>query len=172
MVLAVIFGATLLWVRGRIDARMAELEGDHRRHVAKLESEADARTARVERASQADARRRGVALAEDLLPVADALRLAVQVEPGDGIADVREGVELARRELARAFEAHEIVEISPQIGEAFDPSRHEAVELRGSGKKIVATHRVGFEHSGRVLRPAMVAVGGDTEETDDFDEEE
>lgn len=157
--LLIVFVTTMVWVRARMGTRMAELEGAHRRHVAKLTNEADARTARVERASMAEAERMGVALAEDLLPVADALKAAVEIEEGASVQDVRAGVELARRELGRAFVAHGIEPIDPELGEPFDPVRHEAVEKIGDGDEVVRVHRIGWVHGDRVLRSALVGVG-------------
>lgn len=164
-VLAVVFASTLFWVRGRMQQTVAQLEGDHRQRVAALTDEADARTARVERASRAQAERLGVALAEDLLPVADALKSAVELDDSASTRDVRDGVELARRELARAFEAHGIVGIEPAAGDQFDPVRHEAVEMVGTGNEIVRLHRPGYAHGERILRSAMVSVGGEVAET-------
>jgi molecular chaperone GrpE len=55
-------------------------------------------------------------------------------------------------------------EIAPKPGDAFDPSRHEALmqqdapQYAGQGQRVVQTLQKGYSLGDRVLRPAQVAV--------------
>lgn len=111
-------------------------------------------------------------LARDLLPVYDNLRRALDVA-ADGNADagqaVIEGVELTLRELVNVFSRHGIVRVSPQIGDPFDPKRHQAM-FDAPVPSVPAGHLIqvmteGFTIHDRLLRPAQVGVsssrGGD-----------
>ena len=52
---------------------------------------------------------------------------AVTDEQRSSDAALIEGVELTLRELSKVFEKHGITVIRPEIGDAFDPQRHEAM---------------------------------------------
>lgn len=109
----------------------------------------------------------GSRLARDLLPVYDNLRRALDAaSEGDGNGDaaraVIEGVELTLRELVNVFSRHGIERISPQIGDPFDPQRHQAmfeapVPSVPAGNLIQVVTE-GFTIRERLLRPAQVGV--------------
>lgn len=65
-----------------------------------------------------------------------------------------------RDELADVLVRHGVTEVSAQNG--FDPTRHEAVELRHEPDEppgaVLAVGRAGFAHGGWVFRPAQVTV--------------
>jgi molecular chaperone GrpE len=98
------------------------------------------------------------ALIGDWLDVADSVGRALAIDSegvvGDGLRAVRDQIEstLARQGVERAGHA----------GEAFDPERHEAVDVRPATDEpngtIVEVVRPGYTRDGRVLRPALVAV--------------
>jgi molecular chaperone GrpE len=99
------------------------------------------------------------ALIGDWLEVADSVGRALATMDsegalGDGLRAVREQIEstLGRQGAER----------TGQIGDAFDPERHEAVDVRPSTDQpdgtVVEVVRPGYVRDGRVLRPAMVAV--------------
>ena len=72
----------------------------------------------------------GSRLARDLLPVYDALSRALDSAGDDqraAAAALIEGVELTLRELKNVFAKHGITVITPELGEKFDPQRHEAM---------------------------------------------
>lgn len=98
-----------------------------------------------------------------LLPVIDSLDLAIDHEPETpGEEKLLAGVKSTRQQLLEALEK-EGLEIVPALGEAFDPEVHEAVMVESSGDSLVVTKemRRGYTLSGRVIRPAMVAVAED-----------
>ena len=102
-----------------------------------------------------------VSVVRGLLPVLDDLGRAIDSVP-DGIAEDPwvGGVRLVRDKFLRALEATGITEIAA-LGERFDPQVHEAVGY-GSGDDgtVVELVQAGYAVGDRVIRPAMVLVGG------------
>jgi molecular chaperone GrpE len=98
------------------------------------------------------------ALIRDWLEVADSVGRALAMDRegavGDGLRAVGDQIEstLARQGVQRTGE----------VGEAFDPERHEAVAVRAvpdaPDRTVVEVIRPGYVRDGRVLRPARVAV--------------
>lgn len=107
----------------------------------------------------------GSKLARDMLPVFDNMKRAVDTvteEQRTGAAALIEGIELTMRELLNVFSKHGIQVIDPQVGDRFDPQRHEAMfEAPLPGTKsgdIIQVSAQGFMLHDRVLRPAQVGV--------------
>ena len=106
------------------------------------------------------------AFARDLAQVVDNLRRALdsvpeEVRSDQKLAGVLAGVEMTEREFLSIFERHGVRCIDP-LGEKFDHNYHQAViEVDDSDKPggtVVEVMQVGYAISGRLLRPAMVAV--------------
>jgi molecular chaperone GrpE len=107
----------------------------------------------------------GSRLARDLLPVHDALTRALDAagdEQRAAASALIEGVELTLRELSNVFAKHGIAVITPQPGDKFDPSEHEAMfEAAVPGTiagEIIQVMDNGFRLHDRLLRPAKVGV--------------
>ena len=105
----------------------------------------------------------GTRLARDLLSVYDNLERALEAAD-DGLRDSAgafiEGIELTQRELINAFEKHKIQKVTPEIGEKFDPNRHQAMfEAPIPGAEPEYDHR---NDAGRVRhrRPAVARGDG------------
>ena len=99
--------------------------------------------------------------AEGLVPVADSLEKALQIQDATPQA-TREGVELTLRQLKAAFARGNLREIEPAIGEKFDPHFHQAISTVPSAgvapNHVVAVLQKGWLIADRVLRPALVTV--------------
>lgn len=98
--------------------------------------------------------------ARALLAVKDNLETALRVETNDQDA-FKVGVTLISKQLAAAFEAFELHEICPNIGEPFDPSRHRSAARISSDQPqdtVVEVHMNGYRIGDRLLRPALVSV--------------
>ena len=127
-----------------------------------LRALADAENARKRAAADvAQARKFAVErFVEDLLPVVDSLEAALAT--GDAAADaLRSGVELTLKLLRSALERAGVAEVSPAIGERFDPHRHQAmtaVESDAAPNSIVAVMQKGYALNDRVVRPTLVTV--------------
>lgn len=103
-----------------------------------------------------------VSLMEKLLPILDAMELAVEHHKND---EDSTGIEKVAQALGELLEKEGLVKIGV-IGEPFDPKKHEAIAKKDEPDEIFDTpvvdevHRYGYEYKGRVLRPAMVTVRG------------
>ena len=112
--------------------------------------------------------------ARDLLNVSDNLRRALDSVPegadedGEGLKNLRAGVEMTERELLSVFERHGIEQIIP-MGEKFDHNAHQAMFKVPSPDKepgtIVQVVQTGYKLRDRLLRPAMVGIA--TEESNE-----
>jgi molecular chaperone GrpE len=99
--------------------------------------------------------------AQDLLPVADSLELAVASAAGADAASLAAGQEATLRLLASAFVKYAIQPNDP-AGERFDPERHEAMAMQPSTTaepdSVLQVVQRGYQLNGRLLRPARVIV--------------
>lgn len=107
----------------------------------------------------------GSKLARDMLPVFDNMKRALESiseEQFEANKAVIEGIELTMRELLNVFSKHGIQPITPEVGDTFDPQRHEAMfEAPVPGTKagdIIQVMAEGFMLHDRLLRPAQVGV--------------
>jgi len=97
-------------------------------------------------------------LVKNLLPVLDSLEAALT--HSNDFTQLREGVELTRRQLTSALEKGGIVEVNP-VGEKFDPHRHQAISMvpaEQEASRIVSVLQKGYVIADRILRPALVTV--------------
>ncbi len=94
-----------------------------------------------------------------LLPVYDNLERALNQETAD--TAYKKGVELTMTELTKIFTALG-VEIFGEVGEAFDPEKHNAVmhiDDENLGENVIAAvFQKGFKLGDKVVRFAMVQV--------------
>jgi molecular chaperone GrpE len=112
-----------------------------------------------------DSERRAAAEKEsftiDLLPVLDNLERALASEQLIFSEQSRKGVEMAWRQLHQVLLRHGI-EAVEDVGQPFDPNRHEAVSLRNDStqpdKVILEVTQRGYCRGDRVFRRARVVV--------------
>jgi molecular chaperone GrpE len=126
----------------------------------------------VRRRTQRDAEDRvryaNESLVRELLPILDNFdRALASARAVAGAESVLAGVELIQRELLRVLERAGVSRYSA-IGQAFDPTRHEAiarvVSEDAAPNTVVSEIAPGYMLHGRVLRPAMVAVAAAPDE--------
>ena len=106
------------------------------------------------------------AVLHNFLPVVDDFERALEAVDGDANGEWVEGFRLIERKLWSVLES-EGVRPMDSIGEPFDPSLHEAVEVEAgapSTDTVVGEYRRGFFIGDDVLRPAMVKVGSSNSE--------
>ncbi len=112
--------------------------------------------------------RAGERIVANLLPVLDDLDRAIDHSVADG-TDLFEGLDAVRRKLLDVLAREGCSAIDP-FGDAFDPDKHNAVQMREDtgvvDHSVVEVFQKGYEMHGRVLRPAMVVVstGGPSRE--------
>lgn len=123
---------------------------------------ADLENQRKRMARELDSARRfaNERLLGDLLPVLDSLEAGLANAPADD--PLRAGLELTQRQLVRVAEINGLVTVAPATGDAFDPSRHQAmsmIDAPGIAPGAVAqTFQKGYVLNERLLRPALVVV--------------
>ncbi|MFN0011362.1 MAG: nucleotide exchange factor GrpE [Phycisphaerales bacterium] len=100
---------------------------------------------------------------QSVMPVVDHFDMALGLDAEKTTAkQVMGGVAMIKDELLRVLGAHGVAVIRPAPGDAFDPNQHEAIvhvpaSTVGDGC-VVATLRLGYSLSGRVVRPAQVSI--------------
>ena len=102
--------------------------------------------------------------ARDMLPVIDALGMAVDAtnsdaEPAELFEKLKEGVELTLKQMITSLDKHGVAEVA--YGE-LDPNVHEAV-MRVDSEEVESGHiaqvmQKGYKYKDRTLRAAMVSV--------------
>jgi molecular chaperone GrpE len=115
---------------------------------------------RVESEQVELARFASASLVINILPVLDDLERALQ-SVDTHIAGLTwvDGIRLIHRKFQTVLEMSGVTEIEAD-GRAFDPAEHEAVMYSdGEAGKVVGVVQKGYKLNGRVIRPAMVAVG-------------
>ena len=102
----------------------------------------------------------------ELLAVMDSLDAALAVE-NITLENFRNGVELTHKQLTSVFEKFNIKAISP-VGDRFDPHQHQAMCMVDSelpANTVTQVMQRGYMLFDRVIRPAMVAVSKNKEDT-------
>lgn len=145
--------------------RQAELKAQEN-HDAWLRAKAEVENVR-KRGQQEVANAHKYALesfGEALLPVKDALEMALKVENAT-VETIRSGVDLTLKQLSAVFEKYNLVEIDP-LGQKFDPHRHQAIAMVPSAdaepNTVINVMQKGYLLNDRVVRPALVAVAQKT----------
>ena len=101
------------------------------------------------------------ALIFNLLPIIDDLERALDnVDPHIAGLTWVDGLRLIHRKFEALLEVNGVAEITAE-GQDFDPNIHEAVMYaEGEAGKVLNVAQKGYTLGSRVLRPAMVVVGG------------
>lgn len=154
------------------DTELADMRDQWQRALAELDNVRKRADRRV--AEQREAERvRGAAA---WLPVLDNLDLALRHAAADPVAIVA-GVAAVRDQAQAVLERLGFTPIE-DVGEPFDPQRHEAAEVVEDSDEppgtVVAILRPGYAGSATIVRPAVVAVSAprSAEEAVPLDEDE
>lgn len=135
--------------RDQVVRGQAEIENMHRRMEQEVSK---ARKFGVER------------IISELIPVADSLVRALEISAKDNseAKQLHAGMELTLTMLHKILEKNGVLSIDPQIGDAFDPTLHEAMSMRpdpdAKHNTILQVLQKGYSLHGRVIRAAMVIV--------------
>jgi molecular chaperone GrpE len=153
------------------ETELAELKrqlDDKQDRLLRALAETDNMRRRAQREREDYTRYANETLLRDLVPALDNLdRALAAARATDHARGVVEGVELIQRELLRILERHGLTRYSA-LGQAFDPTRHEATARVVSATQepgtVVSEVAPGYLLHGRVLRPAQVAVAAAPDE--------
>jgi molecular chaperone GrpE len=112
----------------------------------------------------------GEDLIRKVLALADDFDLAIEARPSAIASDPWvEGVVAIDRKLRALLESEGVSQIDASPGTPFDPREHEAIaNVPGTGRpegEIVNEIRRGYRLRDRVVRPALVAVASEPEQT-------
>ena len=104
----------------------------------------------------------GESILADILPALDNLDLALAYAPeGKECKNFVVGVDMTRKLLLDALARHGLEQVG-ELGETFEPSRHEAVDMVSNQNyqsgQVCALMTKGYKLKDRLLRPAKVAV--------------
>ena len=131
--------------------RLARTTADFQNSRKRLQAEAD------QRAQYANS-----ALIKSLLPVIDNFERALAQDPTKtDTATLLKGMQIVHDQWLNVLKQQQVEEISPQPGDPFDPTRHEAL-MQAPSKfppgSVVQTLQKGYALHDRTLRPAQVSV--------------
>lgn len=152
--------------------KLDKLEGEIERLNAEVEhwkneyyrAYADTKNLRnsLEKEHQAAIKYRAEGFIEDLLPVLDSFYMALANEPTDpGLKNYLIGFQYIYKNLVNVLENEGVSEITPKVGDKFDPSTMNAMDVEidegpeGLIKKIYAK---GYKLHDRLIRPVNVCV--------------
>jgi molecular chaperone GrpE len=138
--------------REELFQRVARLQADFQNSRRRLEADTEQR---LQFANSA--------LIKALIPVIDNFERALAVDPAKAdAASILKGLQVVHDQWLAVLKKEHVETIAPEPGEAFDPSRHEALmhEASEEHKPHVVTRLLvkGYALHGRTLRPASVAV--------------
>jgi molecular chaperone GrpE len=133
-----------------------DLVAEYRDRAARAEAELQNFRMRVERDRQANREAVIAEVIRALLPVMDDLDRA------DAHGDLAGGpLELVAQKLRSSFERYGLVAVG-EVGEAFDPAKHEAMvrlpEAGAEGETVADVIEGGYILGDKLVRPAKVAV--------------
>jgi molecular chaperone GrpE len=116
---------------------------------------------RIDRERESDVEIAQAAIVRSLLPILDDFDRAVSMASTPAEQSFAEGVTMIHRKLQQWLDAHNVHKVD-QVGEVFDPARHEAVayeEHPGFAEgQVASVMGAGYVMGERVLRPAQVTV--------------
>lgn len=132
-----------------------------REAMLRMQAEMDNREKRLER-EMAKTRKFAIErLVSDLIPVLDSMDQALAAAGGDAAAAGAEGLELTRKQAIKVLTGHGLDVLDP-VGEAFDPTWHEAIATQPSEDQpadtVLQVLQKGYRLNDRLVRPARVIV--------------
>lgn len=101
----------------------------------------------------------------DLLVVADSFEQALNNQSNEVAPELKaffDGMALTQKCFVDVLEKFEVKVVSPQLGDSFDPSKHEALSMQESTdfepNKVMMVIQNGYNLNGRLIRPARVVI--------------
>lgn len=89
-------------------------------------------------------------LIEELIPALDVLELSVRHDANPTLKMLEKQFLDALKKLG--------IERFGEVGEEFDPHRHEAIAMKGEEHKVQSVERSGYRAGERIIRPAQVII--------------
>jgi molecular chaperone GrpE len=138
--------------RDQLFERLARVTAEYKNSQKRMEAEYDSR---IQYANSS--------LIKAILPTIDNFERALGQDASKvDAATILKGMQIVHDQLLAVLKAQKVEEIAPQPGEAFDPTRHEALMHQASDEypesAVTQLLEKGYTVHGRTLRPAKVAV--------------
>ena len=167
LLVASILGVMLKNARASLEEERAMRAAERTKHDAKLDAmkqEQERTGDRQKRELSQIKERAHLPLAQDLFEGLDTLDMALQNahdHPNLSREDLLSGISMARASLHKALARHDITPIAPDASQTpFDPRYHEAISVLEDRDlppdTVASVLRKGWNHTSKVLRPAMV----------------
>lgn len=144
--------------RDDLESRLKRVSADYQNYIRR--AQANVTTAQQQQLMD---------VAKSLVTVLDHFDHALQVDPEKTSPQkMVEGVQMVRDELLRVLQQHGVERIEAEVGEPFDPNRHEAL-MRQPTEEVEPDHvaaqlQPGYALQEKTVRPAKVAVAQSPEE--------
>ena len=130
----------------------------------------------LEKDHQSAMKYRAEGFIDELLPVLDSFYVVLAKEPEDPtLKNYLIGFQFIYKNLVAALENEGVSEISPNVGDKFDASSMNAVELEeseGEEGLILKVVTKGYKLHDRLIRPANVIVSGHPKKDDEKEQTE
>lgn len=108
---------------------------------------------------------RAAGFIENLLPILDGFHMALQCEASSQeMKNFLTGFEFIYRNMVSVLENEGVSEISPKVGDAFDPNTMSAIETQydeGKPNRVLKVNVCGYKLHDRLIRPSIVVVSTD-----------
>ena len=108
-------------------------------------------------------RYRAAGFIENLLPILDGFHMALQNEAkSEEMKNFLVGFQFIYRNLVTVLENEGVTEISPKVGDEFDPNTMQAIETvfneNAEPNKVLKVNVKGYKLHERLIRPSIVVV--------------
>ena len=111
---------------------------------------------------------RAAGFVENLLPILDGFHMALQCKAtSQEMQNFLTGFEFIYRNMVSVLEAEGVTEISPKVGDQFDPntmSAIETVEDEGKPNRVMKVNVCGYKLHDHLIRPSIVVVSTNKKE--------
>ena len=105
---------------------------------------------------------RAAGFVEELLPILDGFHMALNCETtSQEMKNFLIGFEFIYRNMVSVLENEGVNEVSPKIGDKFDPNTMSALETKfdeGEPNRVLKVNAKGYKLHDRLIRPAIVVV--------------
>ena len=105
---------------------------------------------------------RAAGFIEDLLPILDGFHMALSIETtSQEMKNFLTGFEFIYRNMVSVLENEGVNEVSPKVGDVFDPHTMSALETQydeGEPNRVLKVNAKGYKLHDRLIRPAIVVV--------------
>ena len=116
---------------------------------------------------------RSIGFVEQLLPILDSFHVVLSNEPTDpALKNYLIGFQFIYSNIVRVLEQEGVKEISPKIGDTFDPNTMNATDTveEEPTNRVKAVSGKGYKLHDRLIRPAMVTVSVSKKQEDKTEE--